>query len=553
VCFAFVFGNFAGGLALSPDGRTAAYIAAVNEKTGLWVRPLDGTARLLAGTEGAAYPFWSPDSKAIGFFVAGKLQRVELAGGAPRPICDATVPRGGAWTSDGYILFGSTESGMFQVRAAGGAPSPLTTLDISNGEGSHRWPQALPGGRFLYWVRSDKPENSGIYAGSLAKPGERVKLLTTDINAMYAPGNGGAGYLLWLRGGILLAQEFDPATLRLTGEPFPVADPVARVSSIGQMSAAVSANGLLLYSGSNTFSQFTWLDRSGKPLGVVGEPGEYSVFRLSPDASRVAAVREKPGGNDVWLLEVQRSVSSPFTRAPGLNQFPIWSPDGRTILFSSTAAVNLFRKYAGGAGSEERISQSRNQQLATDWSRNGRMVLYYEIAPGTQRDLWLLPTTPDGKVTRDAKPQPYLQTQYNESWGRFSPEPSPRWVTYQADETGRYEVYIQSFPEKRGAVQISTGGGQFPQWGPGGHELFYVSPDNTLMSVDLTLVSDSVKPSAPRELFALPAIDIGWSPYDVTADGQRFLVRATPEKAAAQPLTVIVNWTAMLKKGAAAQ
>jgi Tol biopolymer transport system component/predicted Ser/Thr protein kinase len=546
----FVFGNNAGGIALSPDGGTAVYVASVKGKAPLWARPIDGiVARPLAGTEGASYPFWSPDSKSIGFFAAGKLQRIDVAGGAPLTICDVGVPRGGTWMSNGLILFGSLAAGLFQVPATGGTPSPLTTLDIQSGEGMHRWPQALPGGRFLYWVRSDKTENTGIYAGSLVKAGERVKLLTTDTNAVYAPGGGGAGYLLWLRGGTLMAQELNPDTLRFTGEPLPVADPVARIASLGLMNAAVSASGLLLYSSSNNVSQLISLDRTGNPFGEVGDAGEYSVFRLSPDGGRVAATRDRPGGIDVWLLGVGRRVSNRFTSATAFNQYPIWSPDGRTILFSSSVAVNLYRKDSGGAGSEERITQSPTQQYATDWSRDGRLVLGFGVAPGTQRDIWVLPVTPEGRPTGTV--QPYVRTSFNESWARFSPD--TRWVAYQSDESGRYEVYIQSFPEKRGAVQVSESGGQYPQWGPGGHELFYVSPNGKLLSVNLTPGSNSVKPSAPRELFVLPTVDIGWSPYDVTADGQRFLVRATPEKGAALPLTVIVNWPALLKKGAESQ
>jgi Tol biopolymer transport system component/predicted Ser/Thr protein kinase len=541
----FIFGNSVGGLALSPDGRTAAFVASGSGKNGLWVRPLDGAAaRLIAGTEGAAYPFWSPDGKSVAFFAGGKLRRVDLAGGAPLVICDVGVPRGGAWSSDGRILFGVLSGGLFQVPASGGTPSRLTKLDASRGEGSHRWPQALPGGRFLYSVPSGKSENTGIYAASFAKPAERMRLLTTDTNALYAPGGDGRSYLLWLRGGTLVAQQLDIGTLKLEGEPHTVADPVNRFGAMGLMNVAVSAGGLLLYSASNSLSQFTWLDRTGNPLGAVGEPGEYSTFRLSPDGRRVAAVLDRLGSTDLWLLEVERGVAGRFTF--NSSEYPIWSPDGRTVVFSSGAPLNLFRKESSGVGNEQRLSQSPNVQVAIDWSRDGRWVLYSEITPGSQRDLWVLPVGPDGKPASDATPRPYLRTPSNKWWGRFSPEAPPRWVAYHSDETGRWEVYIQAFPEPRGATRISTGGGQYPQWGTGGHELFYVSQDSKLMAVSLKQGANAVEPSTPRELFPLPAVAAGFSPYDATPDGQRFLVRATPGQAA-QPLTVIVNWPALLK------
>jgi Tol biopolymer transport system component len=553
----FVYGNNSGGIALSPDGRNAAYVAAANGKTALWVRSLDAASgRPLAGTEGAYYPFWSPDGKSIGFFAAGKVQRVDLAGGAPLTICD--VPgsngRGAAWTGDGRIVLGSL-AGLFQVPASGGTASPLTKIDATHGEGSHRWPQLLPGGRFLYWARSGSSEDNGVYAASFAKPGERVRLVNTDAAAFYAPGGDRKSYLLWTRGGTLVARELDVTSLRLAGEPHPVADPVGKISLIGGTNAAVSANGVLLYGSANTSSRFSWLDRTGKLLGGVGEPGEYGAFRLSADGRRAAIARDAPGGADLWLLEVQRGVSGRLTFHPGTNAYPVWSPDGRTILFGSTGAQtgaqNLFRKESSGAGNEQRLSQSPNVQDPTDWSGDGRWALYHEVAPETGFDLWALPTTPDGKPTGQAKP--YLRTPFNESWGRFSPEPSPRWVAYQSDESGRNEVYIQAFPEPRGKLRISTGGGQYPQWGPGGRDLFYVSPDFKLMAVGLKLGADSVEPSTPRELFLLPTVDNGFSPYDTAPDGLRFLVRATPQQQVSQPLTVIVNWPALLKQGAAAQ
>jgi dipeptidyl aminopeptidase/acylaminoacyl peptidase len=467
-------------------------------------------------------------------------------------ICDLLEDRGGAWGSDGQILFGTSPSGLFRVPASGGTPSPLTTLDASRGESSHRWPQLLPGGRFLYFVQGDKPENSGIYAASFAKPGEPVRVLPTETNGLYAPGGDGKGYLLWLQSGTLVAQEFDLSTLKLAGEAHRLANPVARIGILNQMSVAVSAGGMLLYSASNTLSQFTWLDRTGKPRARVGEPGEYtSTFRLSPDGRRVAASRDRVGGTDLWLLEVERGQSLRLTSNSSVNYFPVWPPDGRTIVFSSGSPRKLFRIESSGAGKEERLSRSVGAQFATDWSRDGGLILYYEMLPVTSRDLWVVPVTSQGRPAQDAKARPYLQTTFNESWGRFSPESPPRWVAYQSDVTGKYEVYIQAFPDPRSKFQISTGGGQYPQWGAGGRELFYVSPDNKLMAVSLKLGTDSVEPSAPRELFALPAADTGWSPYDTASDGQRFLVRATPAQAP-PPLTLIVNWPALLKKGAPA-
>jgi Tol biopolymer transport system component/predicted Ser/Thr protein kinase len=549
----FVFGDtIGGGIALSPDGKTAAYIASSRGKNGLWVRALDGTtARLLLGTEDAAHPFWSPDNKSIAFFAAGKLQRVDLAGGPPLTMCDAANERGGAWSSEGQIVFSAATTGLFHVPASGGTPTPLTTLDAAHGETGHRWPQVLPGGRFLYLAQGDNPENTGIYVASLVKPAERVRLLTTDTKALYAPGIK-KSYLLWLRDGTLFAQEFDSSTLKPSGEPRLVADSVAMSRPAGQMNVAVSATGLLLYGASNSSSQFTWLDRAGKSLALVGEPGEYDTFRLSLDGRRAAASRARPNGRDLWLLEMERGLSSRLTPNSSGNTlhnlYPVWSPDGRTILYTAGGSVNLFRRESSGVGSEQRLTRSPNYQFATDWSHDGRFVLYHEVDPGTQRDLWVLPVTPEGRPTD--KPIPYLHTPYNEWLGRFSSEASPRWVAYQSDESGRNEVYIQSFPEPHGATRISTGGGRYPEWSASGRELFYVSPDFRLMAVSLKLTADSVLPSAPRELFSLPVDDIGYSPYEVAPDGQRFMVRATAEKAAAQPLTVIVNWPALLKKGA---
>jgi Tol biopolymer transport system component len=252
-------------------------------------------------------------------------------------------------------------------------------------------------------------------------------------------------------------------------------------------------------------------------------------------------------------VEVRRGVSSRFTFAPGLQDNPIWSPAGLTILYSAGKPDNLFRKEADGGGKEQRLTQGPNIQSPDDWSGDARLVLYTEFAPGTQGDLWILPVTSEGTVQDSAKPRIYLRTPANEDDGRFSPGASPQWVAYSSDESGRSEIYVSAFPQPRGKFQISTSGGRFPQWGAGGRELFYVSPANRLMAVSLKLGSDSVEPSAPRELFPLPTFELGvWRPYEATPDGQRFVVRATMQRPSA-PLTVIVNWPALLKRSAAAQ
>jgi Tol biopolymer transport system component len=540
--------NLLRDFALSPDGRTLAFVASAPGKSGLWVRPMGGTvARLLPGTGSAYLPFWSPDGRSLAYYTSGRLWRVDAAGGSPIAICDtggAFV--GGDWSPDGVIVFAPAQSGLRRVPASGGTPEPLTTPDAVRGESAHRWPQVLPGGRILFYV-SGKAEVAGIYAVSLSKPRERVRLAVAGSSGVYA-----AGHLLWLRGSTLVAQRFDPQRLTLSGEPRPIADPVG-ASGFGRVLAAASSSGLLVHSGAGG-TQLSWLDRAGQAAhsgaAALGQPGDYFTFRVSPDGRRVAVARWSDSGSDLWMVDVERDAWSRFTFLPGVAMSPVWSPDGRQVLFSAGSPLNLHRKEASGAGSEQRVTESPNAQYPADWSRDARLLLYYEIAPDTQRDLWVLPVTPDGQPEAGAKARPYLRTRFNEWGGRFSPERSPRWVAYSSDESGRDEVYVQGFPEPRGKFQISTGGGQYPEWSNDGRELYYVSADGKLMAAGVKLGADSPAPSTPRELFALAA-RANASPYSVAPDGKRFLVAAPV--GGAQPLEVVVNWTALLKKGAAAE
>jgi Tol biopolymer transport system component len=308
----------------------------VNGKTGLWVRPLDGVAaQLISGTENAGYAFWSPDSKSIAF-VAGAttLYRVDVSGGTPLVICDPGPEfAGGSWGSDGYILFSKFTSGIFRVSASGGTPSRVTAVDSTRGEVVFRWPQVLPGGRFLYWAQTSKPESTGVYAASIAKAGEHVKLLTSETDAVYASrAVDGKGYLLWLRGGSLIAQEFDPRTLQFAAEPQQIADGL-NPSLQGRTHVAASANGLLLY-GSFGGAMLGWFDRTGKLLRELGEPVEaITDFRLSPDQRQIAVARSAAGIWDLWLMDAESGLTNRFTAGTGYYH-PARSSDGQLILYS---------------------------------------------------------------------------------------------------------------------------------------------------------------------------------------------------------------------------
>jgi dipeptidyl aminopeptidase/acylaminoacyl peptidase len=400
----------------------------------------------------------------------------------------------------------------------------------------------LPEGRFLYSARSIESENETVYSAPVRDPSRRALLLSSVravrglTGASYVRGDDGKEYLFWIRGTTLVGQQFDSDKLRLTGDSFSVADPAVTVSASSKV---------LVYAPSLPARQLQWFDRAGRQAGILGEPSEYVFCRISPDGRRVVAIRTGPA--DVWLLETARGVASRLT-SRGIHISPLWAPDGRTILFATGTPFNIYRIPADGSGREERVWGAENRQVPLDWSRDGRLILYYDAAPDTGLDLWTLEVTPDGRPRPGAKPQPYIRAPYNQVLGRFSPD--TRWVAYQSDESGRWEVYAQSFPEAHQKIRISTAGGRNPEWGPDGRELFYVSPDNKLMAVAMKFGPGSVEPSLPRELFALPRDTVGLGPYEAAADGQRFLVQVTTDKI--EPLTVIVNWRALVKKGAGA-
>jgi serine/threonine protein kinase/Tol biopolymer transport system component len=456
--------NFDSYFAVSPDGRRVVLRGTSGGKTLLWVRALDAlTAQPLAGTEDANYPFWSPDSRFIGFFSAGKLKKIEATGGSAQTLCDAPFPRGGAWNADGVIIFGARVADVLtRVSAAGGAPVPLTTLDASRKETSHVYPYFLPDGRhFIYHASAAQRENTGIYVGSLDSK-ETKLLMNTNQSAAYAP----PGYLLFMSERTLMAQGFDADKLELKGEPFPVAEQVdfPRMAEPRVAFFSVSETGVLVYrSGSRRNNQLTWFNREGKQLGTVAPPGAYVTPSLSPDEKRVAVQLVEPqgqfGSSDIWLIELARGSPARFTFDPAGDAAPIWSLDGSRIVFSSDrdGPWNLFQRAASGGGNDEALLKSDKRKLPNDWSADGRFILYQEEDPKTGPDLWVLP------LSGEQKPFPFLQTDFVEFQGQFSPD--GKWIAYTSNESGTWQVYVRSFPDTAASgrslrtAECSPGGG----------------------------------------------------------------------------------------------
>jgi len=380
--------------ALSPDGSHLAFIATQESQPRLWIRRMDSLAvQSLPGTEGASNPFWSPTGGAIAFFSGGKLKVMNLDGGAPQILCDALPGRGGTWSREGIILFAPHVSDrLYRIPAAGGEPVPVTTLDPARAENSHRWPKFLPDGRhFLYYIRSGKPETQGIFVGTLdAKPTstDRRRLLNVDSNAEYVPMGNPAGLLLFVRGRGLLAQPFDPDRLLIKGEAFLVVENVSALKNNAAASFSASENGALAYGDFPApEAQLIWFDRSGRRLSELPERGSYVRLRLSPDEKQAAVYTMNPekGTADIWLVELSHGLQTRFTTGRTGEMYPVWSPDGHRIAFSSLrdGVYNLYQKASTGAGVEELLVKSDTSKWPVDWSRDGRFILYQVDDPKT--------------------------------------------------------------------------------------------------------------------------------------------------------------------------
>ena len=538
---------------LSPDGHLLAFTA----DRRLWIRSLDALeAHPLEGTDGAEEMFWSPDSQFIAFFAQGKLKKIAASGGPAQILCSVSQAHGGTWNRDGIIVLPlSLTSGLFQLSAGGGAPVPLTKMGSSSSAPSQILPEFLPDGRhFLYWSNGN-PEEAGIYAGSL-DGSPAIRLLPQFSNASYVPAAGATGqdgYLIFRRGEALMAQHFNPARLSLSGDASPIAEKVG--GSVLWAAFSVSQNGTLVYTPAEGGSavQLVWRDRNGKQVGPFGPPGYYQDFRLAPDEKRITFADHRNDNSDVWVLDSVRGILSRLTFDPAIDDPPMWSPDGLRIVWASnrTGAFDLYSKSANGTGPEQLlIKMGTPAGWPEDWSQDGRLLLYQIPGAKTGQDLWIAPQPSEG-TGGDRKPFPYLQTEFDEKHGRFSPD--AHWVAYTSNESGRDEVYVQSLPLSGAKFQISAGGGTEPQWRKDGAELFYIAEDGTLTAVPVKLAGSTSEPlqvGQPKRLFPVPVLDtfIVQRSYEVSKDGQRFLMRALAGGATAPPLTVVLNWQTQLKK-----
>ena len=543
---------FAGPVTVSPDGSQLAFVARKGEgRTMLWVRSLRSfVTQMLEGTEGATRPFWSPDSRHLGFFADRKLKKIEASGGPVLTLAEAPEARGGTWNKNGVIVFAPQYTGpLYAVAASGGASRPVTELDRERGEDTHRYPHFLPNGRhFLFLARSSSAGagREPVIVAAALDSSERKTVLHGASNVACA-----SGYLLFVRQNTLMAQPFDADRLETTGEAVPLVQDVRMDERFSLGVFSVSQDGILAYQTGREESQaqLVWFDRSGKRLGTVGAPENYypGFLNLSPKGTRVAVgILDAAGLSDVWLLDVDRGIRSKFTLDPGDDSHAVWSPDGSQIVYNSRASGEKFtlsRKATTSAGIVEPLLSTTDVELSlSSWSADGKYVLYATQPLGGKSDIWALPL--DG----DRTPRPVVQTEHDDGDGRFSPD--GRWIAYVSDASGRFEVYVAPFPGPGGTLQVSASGGTEPRWRADGKELFYFAGDNRLMAVEITTEGGTFEVGQGAPLFQTRE---SWLPgsgvrYDVSEDGQRFLVFVPLDEPSASNISLIVNWPEELKR-----
>jgi len=538
----FALGGLDGAaLTLSPDGRYLTFKVHGENEDLLWLRPLDTlAAHPLPGTNHAAWPFWSPDSRYIAFFAEGKLKKVDLVGSPAVTLCDASDGRSGSWSRDGTLLFAaSPNTPISRVSAAGGKPETVTKLDEEHQETTHRWATFLPDGRhFLYMAGTHnagmKSEVNAVYLAELGSP-ERKLLLQARSNVSYA-----SGHLLYVRDHILLAQPFDARALKLAGDPVPLGESVGYDPTFFRSQFAAADSGLLAYAagGSGSKNRMVWTDRAGKELEEAGPPADYGQVSLSPDGKKLAYELLDPdaGTEDIWVQDLGRPGRTRLTFGQTNELRPVWSPDGTRIVYSVSGKFDdLYGKPAVG-GNEEVLLHSDQDKIPESWSADGKYLLFEanDRKNGTEWDLWILP------LTGDRKPYPYVNTRFNEHEGRFSPD--GKWILYVSDESGKNEVYVAPFPATGAKWQVSTAGGFVAMWTRGGSEIIYLTPDLTSTSVAVTTHGSTIDLGSPRPLFKnRNAMGGALSP-----DGNKVLLVLRPEEELDLPIVLIDNWPAAL-------
>jgi serine/threonine protein kinase len=537
--------------ALSPDGLRIVFGArGADGELQLWMRPLDSPAtQPLSGTVGASYPFWSPDSRSIGFFSDGKLKRIEVSGGPAVTLSETTtIPHGGTWSPKGVIVFAPTAVGgpLQRVPAGGGVPTAATTLQPGS-DYSHHSPWFLPDGRHFLFADQTRAGTSEVMLRIGLLDSREVKTIgMANSNAVYS-----SGYLLYLRENTLMAQPFDEKRLVTAGDAVPVADQV-RSAYLGNVTVAgfsVAREGPLAYqAGPAGRMQLTWFDRGGKAVGTLGDPGAGDVrfIEFSPDRKSVAVTRRGP--NDIiWIYDVARGLPTRFTVSKAGETDPVWAPDGRSIAYCSNAKgrFDLYRGAADRTGNEELLYADGANKIPTSWSPNGKFLLFFRVDLNTLQDIWVMPIGAPSAAATPSKPFAWLATPFREYMARFSPD--GHWVVYQSNESGRFEIYVAPFPGPGGKRRlISTGGGQFPRWRADGKEIFYAGIDGMLMAAEVSVKHAGIEVGVVRSLGI--SVASGVYPYDVSADGKRFLVAVPREQKSAAPLTLVQNWTSLLKK-----
>ncbi len=551
-------GDLAGPVVISPDGTTLAFAAMDSAgQQRLWVRLLRSpTARVLPGTDGATFPFWSADSRSIGYFAKGKLYTVTASGAPPIPICDASGGRGGSWNRDGVILLSPAfRSGVFRIPATGGKPEPVTTLDESK-HTSHRWPTFCPDGKhFLYLAVAHgaaQTEGNAVYLASL-DGGEPNLVMHGSASAASV-----SEYLLFPRENTLLAAPFDVQTAKLLGEPTVIATEVMYDVVVWRTGFSVSDHGELAFHTGTAGGSIQMLrrDRAGKDIGKITDPDNFGSLSLSPDGKKVAT--DISGGDtDVWVYDVARGVRSRLTFGDAANLSPVWSSDSQYLVYASIylarpeATHRISRRPAMG-GDEEVLYTSNEETWVTDWSRDGKFLLICKgkYIGGNPCDIWILP------LEGDRVPLPLVKTPFLETNAKFSPD--GKWVAYESTETGTREVYVIPFNPpsqdpiaaadraRGGRWQVSTHGGSQARWGGSGKELFFVSGDSKVTAVEIVVTANGIETGKATPLFPVsqPA---GIDPFDVAADGDWFIENAGTAQSSS-PINLITNWDAELKK-----